>query len=135
MAANTLYPKGRQKFLTKQIDWLTDDIKVTGCTSAYTYDEAHEFRDDLTGVVFDSANLTGKSATGGIADADDVYEAAVSGADVERLILWMDTGDPATSPVFGYLERTASSVLIVASPDGGPFQIIWSNGPTKIFRL
>lgn len=133
--ANTLYPKGREGFLTGQIDWLTDDIKVSGLTDAYTYAATHEFYTDLVGVVFDSSNFTGKDATDGVGDADDILEPTVSGSDVKRLIIWQDTGVPATSRLIAYYGRTASSVLIVASPDGGPFQIVWPNGPTKLFRL
>ncbi len=31
--ANSLYDKGRQRFLEAQLNWITDDIKVVTCGS------------------------------------------------------------------------------------------------------
>lgn len=132
---NAIYPKGREKFLTGQVDWLTDDIVVIGVDSTYAYSAAHEFVDDLTGIVFTSDPVTGKDATDGIADCDDLTVVSVSGNDVEALIFAADSGVDATSPVICVLGRTATSVLITVTPDGGNILINWPNGATKIFRL
>lgn len=133
---NALYPKGREKFLRGEIDWDDDDIKVALLDDTYTFDEAHEFYDDLTGVVADSGNLTGKTSTNGIADADNVTVPGVpSGDPIVSFVVFQDTGSTATSPLIGYYDRTAASVEIEVTPDGTAVIVNWSNGPTKMFRL
>ena len=42
--ANSLYDKGRQRFLEAQLNWITDDIKVVMVdTAVYTFAASHEF--------------------------------------------------------------------------------------------
>lgn len=135
MATNALYPKAREKFLRGEIDWDDHNIKVSGVDATYTYDAAHEFHTSLTGIVFTSADLTGKTSIDGIADAADLTVPAVSGATIAGLIVWRDTATPATSPLILYLARTAASVVLAVAPDGGDLRINWPNGATKIFKL
>lgn len=133
---NTLYPKGREAFLTGEIDWLGDDIKVVICEAGYVYDDAHEFLSDVTDVIDTSGNLTNKSATDGIADADDVtFTAVPAGPDIERVIVFQDTGNPATSRLIVYYDRNTASVQIELTPSGLDVLVQWSNGALKMFRL
>ena len=65
----TVYPLARNKFLKGQIDWEGDNFFGVAVDATYTYSAAHEFRDDLTGVL-GYASLAGMAAVGdGWADA------------------------------------------------------------------
>jgi hypothetical protein len=73
--------------------------------------ENDEFFSDLTGVIGSSSNLSGKTVTRGVFDANDLVILSVSGATVECLYVWVDTGNPATSPLVGLVTGTVT-------PDG-----------------
>jgi hypothetical protein len=134
--ANTIHPKGRQKWLEGSIAWLTDDFKAVIVDATYVYSEAHEFLDDLTGVVATSPNLASKTSTDGIADADpSVFSTVPAGPAGTQVWVYKDTGTPATSPLLVYWDADASSVLLSVTPDGGNIQAIWSDGALKMFRL
>lgn len=118
--ANTLYDKARQRFLEAQIDWMSHDIKVVLVdTGAYTPQTAvHEYYNDISGVAIIAGPvlLTGKSTAGGAANAADVTFTSVSGASIEAIIIYRDTGDPSTSPLIAYID-TATGLPI--TPNGG----------------
>lgn len=134
--ANALYDKARERFLRGQLDWLTDTIKVVLVdTGNYSVNlAAHEFLSDIPSAarVAISGALTGKTATGGVADADDVTIAAVSGPTVEALVIFKDTGNPSTSPLIAWID-TASGLPF--TPNGGDVTIQWDNGANRIFKL
>lgn len=134
--SNTLYDKGRQRFLEAQINWLTDTIKVLLVdTGNYTPNfSTHEFLADIgvSARVTTPITLTGKASTGGAADASDVTFTSVSGASIEAIIIYKDTGTEATSPLIAYID-TATGLPI--TPNGGDIIVTWDNGPNKIFKL
>lgn len=134
--ANVLFDKGRERFLEGQIVWTTDTIKCMLIdTGTYTPNfTSHEYLSDVTGgaIIATSGALSGKSATGGAADANDVTFSAVSGASCEALILFKDTGSSSTSPLIAYID-TATGLPI--TPNGGDIIVTWDNGPNKIFKL
>jgi len=134
--ANTLYDKGRQRFLEANINWLTDTMKVVLVdTSAYTANfSTHEFYSDISGsaVIAGPVTLTSKTTTGGAADAADVTFTSVSGASIEAIIIFKDTGTAGTSPLIAYID-TATGLPI--TPNGGDIIVTWDNGPNRIFKL
>lgn len=134
--ANTLYDKGRQRFLEAQINWLTDTIKVLLVdTGNYTANfTTHEFLADVgvSARVTTPVTLVGKSSTGGAADASDATFTSVSGPSIEAIIIYKDTGTEATSPLIAYID-TATGLPI--TPNGGDIIVTWDNGPNKIFKL
>lgn len=134
--ANALYTKYREKALQGQINWLTDNIKVVLVDSAdYTVNTAtHEFLSDIpsAGRVATSANLTGKTATGGVADANDVTFPSVTGDVSEALVIYKDTGTDTTSPLIAYID-TATGLAV--TPNGGDITVIWPNDSGRIFSL
>lgn len=133
---NALYTKYREKALQGQINWLTDNIKVVLVDAAdYTVNTAtHEFLSDVasSGRVATSANLTGKTATGGVADANDVTFPSVSGDISEALVIYKDTGTDTTSPLIAYID-TATGLAV--TPNGGDITVIWPNDAGRIFSL
>ena len=76
--ANALYGKGREKFLTGDIAWDTDNIRAALVdTASYTVAiDTDEFLDDVpSGArVATSGNLTGKTTNLGVADASNVVQ-------------------------------------------------------------
>lgn len=134
--ANTLYDNARKMFLEGQLNWLTDDIKVQMVdTGSYTPNfSTHLYLADI-GVgarIGPSALLTSKATTGGAADAADATLSSVSGASIEAIVLYKDTGVEGTSPLIAYID-TATGLPI--TPNGGDIIITWDNGTNKIFRL
>ena len=134
--ANALYDKARQRFLEAQFNWLTNNIKaVLVDTGVYTVNlVSHEFLLDISGAsrIATSGVFTGKTTTGGAADANDVTFTAVTGASIEAIILYQDLTTDAASPLIAYID-TATGLPI--TPNGGDIIVTWDNGPNKIFKL
>lgn len=137
--ANALYDKGREKFLghaTIDLDWINDNIKALLVdTALYTVDLVnHEFLSDIAAAarVATSGNLTAKTAAAGVADSTDPTITAVSGASVEAVVLYKDTGAPSTSPLIAYLDTMTG---LPFTPNGGDVILQWDNGANKIFKL
>jgi hypothetical protein len=122
--ANALYPIGKKGLLDADIDMLVDDIKVVAVSSTYTYSTAHDFRNDLTGVIATSANLGSKTTTGGVFDAADLAPAFTSVAtNINAYVIFKDTGDTATSPLIAYIDTGSGLPL---TQDGGNVNITWN---------
>ena len=106
--ANTLYDAARQRFLEAQINWLTDTVKVILVdTGAYTPQTSiHQYLADIpvSARIAGPATLTAKATTGGAADAADVTFTSVSGTSIEAIIIYIDTGTEATSPLIAYID-------------------------------
>lgn len=134
--ANALFDKARQRFLEGQLTWTTDTIKaVLVDTGTYTPNlSAHEYLSDVSGGarISVSGAFSGKSATGGAADANDVTFTSVSGASVEAIIIYKDTGVDASSPLIAYID-TATGLPI--TPNGGDIIVVWDGGANRIFKL
>jgi len=136
--ANTLYDFGRQRFLEGQFNWLTDTVKcILVDTSAYTPNfTTHQFLSDIPTYArvgtSSGVALTSKTTTGGAADAADITFSAVTGASIEALVLFKDTGTEGSSPLIAYID-TATGLPI--TPNGGDIICTWDNGTNKIFKL
>ena len=131
-----MYDAGRAAFLGADIDWLVDNIKVLLVDAAdYTVNLAtHDFKDDVTsgGIVATSGNLAGKTATAGVADANDITFTAVTGDPSEALVVYKDTGTASTSALICYID---SATGLPVTPNGGDITVTWDNGGNKIFKL
>lgn len=134
--ANSLYDKARQGFLDGSIAWSSNNIKaVLVDTGTYTVDLANnQYLSDIpSGArIATSANLSSKTSTAGVADAADLTFSAVSGASVEALVLYQDTGTSTSSRLIAYID-TATGLPV--TPNGGDIAITWDNGSNRIFKL
>jgi len=134
--ANTLFDKARQRFLEAQINWMTDTIKcILVDTGAYTPQTAvHEFLSDIptSARIAGPVTLTAKATTGGAADAADCTFTSVSGASIEAIILYSDTGTESTSPLIAYID-TATGLPI--TPNGGDIIVTWDKITNEINSL
>ncbi|QXN70900.1 putative minor tail subunit [Bacillus phage vB_BspP_Dartukuta] len=134
--ANTLFDFARQRFLEAQLNWMTDTIKVILVdTGAYTPQTAvHQYLADIpiSARIAGPVTLTSKTTTGGAADAADVTFTSVTGASIESIIIYSDSGTESTSPLIAYID-TATGLPI--TPNGGDIIVTWDNGTNKIFKV
>lgn len=133
--ANALYPTFKKKLMEAGITMTSDTIKVALIdTGVYTYSASDEFYDDVSaGTIGTPQTLTTPSLTVNVFDADNVTFTSVSGNSVEALIIYKDTGTPATSPVIVYIDSVSSGLPV--TPNGGDITITWDSGANKIFAL
>lgn len=134
---NALYDKAREEFLNGDLSWRDDTFKAIlvdtalhtatpAATDPVLSDIAAGARVAVSGV------LSGKTSTGGVADASDIIFPSVSGATVEAIILYKDTGIEATSRLIAFIDDGTGLVL---APNTGDVLLAWSNGAAKIFKL
>jgi hypothetical protein len=134
--ADALFDKGREGFLDGSIDWDTDNIKAVlvdhGTDTPVPATDT--FLSDITAGarIATSANLGSKTVTAGVADAADITFSAVSGASVESIVIYKDTGSAATSRLIAYID---SATGLPVTPNGGDITVQWDNGANKIFKL
>lgn len=132
--ANALYGLGRAAFANAGIAWLTDTIKVA-LVDAGVYTVAidtHAFLSSLSGVVGTAGTLASKTNVLGVLDAADLTFTAVTGATVEALVIYKDTGVAGTSQLIAYID-TATNLPV--TPNGGDIVVAWDNGANKILKL
>jgi len=134
--ANALFDFGREGYLNGNLNWLSDDVRaILVDTGLYTVNlTTDQFLTIIAGAarISVSGSLTTKTATAGVADADDVSFTAVTGATVEAIVLYRHTGVDATSRLIAYID-TATGLPFL--PSGGNVAIQWDNGSNKIFKL
>lgn len=134
--ANALYDKGREGFLSGDIDWDANDIRaILIDTADYTVDlAAHDNLDDVPAAarVAASGSLAGKTVTAGVADANDVTFTNVTGDTVEAVILYQHTGTESTSRLIAYIDSGSG---LPVTPNGGTVTVAWDNGANRIFKL
>lgn len=133
--ANALYDTGRNAFLTGDIDWVADTIKVVLVDAAdYTVNlSTHDFLDDVPAPSrVATATLSSKTASAGVADAADTTFTAVSGDVSEALVIYKDSGVESTSQLIAYID-TATGLAV--TPNGGDIVVQWDSGANKIFKL
>ena len=135
--ANALYGKFKERILgATAVDLVGADIKAV-CVDSEEYTPAlstDEFLSDIAagGRVATSGNLAGKSITLGVFDADDVVISSVTGDQFEYIVLYIDTGNAATSRLICIFDTATG---LAYTPSGGNITITWDSGANKIFRL
>lgn len=136
--ASSMYAKVFEKFLDGEISWSNDDIKcVLLNLNEYTLDaEDDEFLSDIPeeARIAVSSNLSGKSSTGGVADASDIYFDGVSaGIPYGALALFVDSGNPNSSHLIAYIDT--ATLGLPGTTTGSRINVVWDNGTNKIFRF
>lgn len=134
-----LYDKAREKFLGGTLDWDSHDMRcILVDTGTYTVDLAlHDFLDDIPAGarVAVSSAMTGKTITGGVADADDVVFANVPDANptAEAIVIYRHTGVEGTAELVFFTNEAASGLPV--DPNGGNITVQWANTANRIFKL
>src|SRR3990167_287423 len=141
--ANTLFVSARAGFLSGDIDWDADTIKIV-FISRGAGGNGYNAVTDITFLtqIPDSGRLRmsetalgGKTVASGIADADDHTASAVSAvanSAIGAIVLYQDTGSPSTDRLIGWIDTGTG---IPASPNGGDITIQWSSGTSRILML
>ncbi len=131
--ANVIYPKWKEAIENGGSNVaLSGTVKVVLVDGAsYTYSAAHDFFDDVAGVV-STQTLATKTYTNGVFDADDVTFTSVAAGTYEILIIYIDTGVAGTSRLVAYID-TATGLPVTST--GGNATVTWDSGANKIFAL
>lgn len=116
---NVIYPKWKEALMQAGANVslaLTVNAYLVD-TAAYTYSAAHQFLTDLPAParVGAAVTLTSKTFVNGVFDAADLNFVAVSGPDVEAMILAVYTGVDATSRLVAYID---SAINLPFTPSG-----------------
>jgi hypothetical protein len=124
--ANAMYPKFKEAMLSGAVDLTSVTVKAVLVDGAdYTYSASHQFLSDVPsgGRVAISAALTSKTIASGVFDSADSQFSSVTGDVSEIIILFVDTGDPATSRLVYYFDTGMGNMPI--TPNGGnlPIQV------------
>lgn len=129
--ANIFYPKGKEAFATKLVDWVGDDIRGIIVDSAdYTYSAAHDNLDDVpVAARVSTSALASKTATNGELVAANTTFSAVTGDPSEAIILYQHTGVESTSRLLIYID---SATNLPFTPQGNDVVVNW---PTPIASL
>jgi hypothetical protein len=132
--ANAIYPKYKEALLDAlaNVDLSSGTVKVALVdTGTYTYNAAHEFLSSLSGVVGTAQTIGSKTLTNGVFDGSDVTCTAVSGATIEALVIYIDTGVAGTSRLVAYIDTGVTGLPV--TPNGGDITITWN--ASGIFAL
>ena len=133
--ANALYPKWKEQLLqfSANNNLSAGTVKVALIdTGTYTYDSANQFWSSASsGSVGTPQTIGSKTFTNGVFDGADVTFTAVTGSNVEALIIYIDTGTAATSPLVAYIDTSVTGLPV--TPNGGDVTITWN--ASGIFAL
>ena len=132
--ANAIYPKFKQAVLSggASHDMSAGTVKVALVdTGTYTYSAAHEFLSSLSGRVGTDQTLGTKTFTDGVFDAANATFPSVTGATVESLVIYIDTGVAGTSRLVAYIDTGVTGLPV--TPNGGDITITWD--ASGIFAL
>lgn len=114
--AATFYPKFKTALLKGDVDLDAATLKIALIdTGTYTYNAAHDFYDDLSGVVGTDqtlANVTIGVVSEGTIDADNPTWSGLAGATVEAYVMYISTGVAGTSRLVSYHDG------VTLTPDG-----------------
>jgi hypothetical protein len=134
--SNQLYPKAKEDFLSGNLNLSSNTITIALIdTDIYTFSTSHEDRADIpNSSIVAEANLSNKTVTSGIFDADDANFTSVTGANCEALVVYHTDvqGGNTTSRLVAYID-TATGLPIL--PNGGDITVRFSSGANKIFAL
>ncbi|MGE3395215.1 MAG: hypothetical protein AB7J97_12990 [Steroidobacteraceae bacterium] len=125
--ANAIYPLYKQALIDADtnVDLNDGTVKVALIdTGTYTYSSAHDFLNDLSGIVGTAQTIANTTVTNGTLDGDNVTFSAVTGASVEALVIYIDTGVSTTSRLVAYLDTGVTGLPV--TPNGGDITITWN---------
>lgn len=129
--ANAVYPKYKQSLLNADANSAINGSGSTGLyvalvdTGTYTYNSAHQFYSDLSGIVGTDQEIGATSITNGLIDGNDVTFTSVSGASVEALVLYRkNAGANTTWRLVAYIDTGVTGLPV--TPNGGNISITWN---------
>jgi hypothetical protein len=138
--ANAFYPIYKQNLLAGTAGYDLDNDTVNDGpyaalidTGTYTYNAAHDFYNDLSGIVGTDQRIAAPTVALGVFDGNDLTFPSVSGASCEALIIYRhNAGANSTWPLVLFYDDTSGTGLPV-TPNSGNITITWPVG--GIFTL
>jgi hypothetical protein len=134
--ANTVYPKFKEAALSTGGNLLTGTLKAMLVdTGSYTYNAAHQFLSSVAAGarVGTAVTMANKSVASGVFSADNLaFSGLVSAPTIEAIVLYLDTGNEATSQLVAYID-TATGLPTASGQTS--VTVTWDTGANKIFRL
>jgi hypothetical protein len=138
--ANAIYPKWKEALMSGAANSALSSGTVKCAlidTAVRGYNAADDFFDDMSAAVVGTpsptSGMTTKSVTNGEFDADPVTFTSVTGASVEAVLIYIDTGTPGTSRLVAYLDTDVGGLPV--TPNGGDIIVTWDDSPNYIFFL
>lgn len=130
--ANAVYPPYKGFLITASANVSLDQNDSTNgpfCalvdTGTYTYSSAHDFYNDLSGVVGTDQRISTPTTTNGLFDGDDLTYTAVSGASVEALVIYRkNSGANSTWKLVLYEDTSVTGLPV--TPNGGNITVTWN---------
>jgi hypothetical protein len=129
--ANAVYPIYKKALLDGAADSALTGSGTTGLycalvdTGTYTYNAAHDFYNDLSGVVGTDQEITTVTTTGGLIDGDNLTFTAVTGNSVEALVLYRkNAGANTTWRLVAYIDTGVTGLPV--TPNGGNITVTWN---------
>lgn len=140
MATANMYGSFIQKAFNKEVNWLTDTVKVMLTTSSYTPDQdAHAYKSSITnevtgtgyaagGITLSNKVSTYTAGTNKIKLSADPVTWANSTITARYAVIYVDTGVAGASPLCGYVDFGSNQVSTLAN-----FTLTWdANGIFEI---
>ena len=140
--ANAIYPIYKTALLAASANVDLDNNTATDGpfvalvdTGTYTYSAAHDFFNDLSGLVGTDQRITNPtvgSVSQGTFDGDNVTYTAVSGNSVEALVIYRkNSGANTTWRLVVYIDSSVTGLPV--TPNGGDITVTWN--ASGIFTL
>lgn len=124
--SNLIYDGYIDAALKAEVAWLADNIRVLLVdVPAYTANKNHNFLSDVPSgaIISTSANLTGKSVSGGVLRAADaVFESVGGSVTGKALVVYKHTGNAATSRLICYIDSGSG---LPVTPNGSNVRAVW----------
>ena len=136
--ANVIYPLWKEALLQGTTNTsLVGTVKaILVDTGGYTYSSAHQFASSLGSATAGTAQaISSKTFITGLFTGGSVTFTAVplgsgSGAILEAIVIYVDSGAPASSPLVAYFDSVSG---LPVTPNGGNITINWN--ASGIFQL
>lgn len=129
--ANAVFREYKQSLLAGDANTAITGSGSTGLyvalidTGAYTFDATDQFYSDITGVVGTDQEITTVTTADGLIDGDNVTFTAVTGNNVEALILYRkNAGANTTWRLVAFIDTGVTGLPV--TPNGGNIVITWN---------
>ena len=137
--ANAIYPEYKEFLLgasanvSLNVDDTTDGpFCALVDTGTYSYSSAHDFYNDLSGIVGTDQRISTPTIANGTFDGDNLTYTAVSGNTVEALVIYRhNAGANTTWKLVAYIDTSVTGLPV--TPNGGNITVTWN--ASGIFTL
>lgn len=128
-----VYPSCVNAFLRGEIQVETDTVKAQLVGLTFAYDDTMTVAADITDTISTPVAVTvDHVADGGVwVDAVD-FPAVTEGLTVGGVVLYVDSGSPATSPLLCHTDTGADYAPLAVVANGGTIRLAWPKPALKL---